>query len=399
MRITLTISDELGRAQPVVIAVTRFTIGSDADNDLVIDGTGVSRRHALIENFESIVHLTDCGSETGTFVNDKRINGGAVLCDGDRITIGPARNLRVSLNRPRPESSHAAAKSAAPLGQSSRQAPAANRRFSTPGIALAAVALILIVAVPLIALLSPDGGRRERRPVSSRDQDKRDEGKPPPGPRPQDERGQPANGESPPLPLTVEQVEKAAAQFMRRISSDDRPYVFAPYAVNGLEDIKRRVEQLAASPALVGALNSINTAGPAIAAEARREGIEPGLVIFTSLAETEGGRVAGDQMLITRRVLPELLSLKKTLGTESADKSLILVAAYRMGGGTKKSHPLLGTMRRVVRNPLTDRNVWFLREHGGLDDRAYNFVVSFLALGVIAESPRRFGVKAPPVAY
>lgn len=53
------------------------------------------------------------------------------------------------------------------------------------------------------------------------------------------------------------------------------------------------------------------------------------------------------------------------------------------------------TRRRVVKNPLTDRNVWFLREHGGLDDHA----VGFLALGVIAESSRRFGLMAAPVAY
>jgi hypothetical protein len=56
-------------------------------------------------------------------------------------------------------------------------------------------------------------------------------------------------------------------------------------------------------------------------------------------------------------------------------------------------------MTRVVKNPLTDRNVWYLREHGGLDDRAYEFVVRFLALGVIGENPRRFGVAAQPVAY
>jgi hypothetical protein len=97
--------------------------------------------------------------------------------------------------------------------------------------------------------------------------------------------------------------------------------------------------------------------------------------------------------------MPDLLSLRKTLGTESADKSLILVAAYKMGGGTKKSHPLLRTMTRVVKNPLTDRNVWFLRERGSLDDQPYQFVVNFLALGVIAENPRRFGITAPAIAY
>ena len=56
-------------------------------------------------------------------------------------------------------------------------------------------------------------------------------------------------------------------------------------------------------------------------------------------------------------------------------------------------------MTRAVKNPLTDRNVWYLREHGSLDDAAYNFVVNFLALGVIAENPRRFNVAASPIAY
>jgi hypothetical protein len=94
-----------------------------------------------------------------------------------------------------------------------------------------------------------------------------------------------------------------------------------------------------------------------------------------------------------------LVELRKTLGTESADKSLILVAAYRMGGGTKRSHPLIRIMTRVIKNPLTDRNVWYLREQGALDDEVYTFIVRFLALGAIAESPRRFGVKAQALSF
>jgi hypothetical protein len=56
-------------------------------------------------------------------------------------------------------------------------------------------------------------------------------------------------------------------------------------------------------------------------------------------------------------------------------------------------------MRRVVNNPTTERNVWYLRERAALDAEAYAFVVRFLALGVIAENPRQFGVEAPALSF
>ncbi len=394
-QITLALNDGRGR---VAVESARFTIGYSHDNDLAIDDPRVSRRHALIERFDGIVQISDCGSEGGTFVNGKRINGGAVLRNGDMISIGPACNMLVSISSAGPESSIAEDKTraeqpAALIAGSNAIIP----QFTTPVIAMASVVLILLIAVPLIIFLNKDSSHRTGRGSYSREQQGEDEKKRTPDlPR---ERNANGNSEAPSKAVTVEEVEKIAVQFMRRISSDDKPYVFPPNAVNALGDISKRVEQYSQSSALVGALNSMATAAQAIAAEARREGIEPGLVISTALAEAEGARSPSDQMATARQILPGLLSLRKTLGTESADKSLILVAAYRMGGGTKKSHPLLRTMTRAVKNPLTDRNVWYLREHGSLDDEAYNFVVNFLALGVISENPRRFNVAAPPIAY
>jgi len=394
-QITLTLND--GRGQ-VAVESARFTIGHSHDNDLAIDDPRMSRRHALIERFDGIVQISDCGSESGTFVNGKRINGGAVLRNGDAISIGPACNMLVSISSAGPESPIAEDKNRAEQpATSSAQSNAFIPQLTTPVIAMASVVLILLIAVPLIIFLNKDSSRRTGRASYSREQQGEGEKKRTPDlPR---ERNANGNSDAVSKAVTVEEVEKIAVQFMRRISSDDKPYVFPPGAVSALGDISKRVERYSQSPALVGALNSMATAAQAIAAEARREGIEPGLVISTALAEAEGARTPSDQMATARRILPGLLSLRKTLGTESADKSLILVAAYRMGGGTKKSHPLLRTMTRAVKNPLTDRNVWYLREHGSLDDEAYNFVVNFLALGVIAENPRRFNVAAPPIAY
>ena len=184
---------------------------------------------------------------------------------------------------------------------------------------------------------------------------------------------------------------------MSRISKDDRPYIFPSNSTDALARMRKKIEEYRASPSLAGLLNSLSQRAPEIAMRARREGIEPDLVFYTALAETDGGRKGSDAAAIAREIMPELLSLKAMFGTEMADKSLILVAAYRMGGGTRKSHPLLATMRRLVNNPLTDRNVWHLHEHGGLDAEVYNFVLSFIALGVIAQNPRQYGIAAAPL--
>lgn len=400
-QITLTLSDERGPSEQVAVEATRFTIGHSPDNDLAIDDPMLSRRHALIERFDGIVQISDCGSEHGTCVNGKRINGGVVLRNGDMISIGAACNILVSINGSGSERSVAVDRThTEQFAASGAQSNEIMHRLTTPVIAVASVVLILLVALPLIIFLSKDSRSRSGRIAYSKERQDEDEKKRTPDPvRPDEERTTNGNNDTASKAVTVEEVEKVAVQFIRRISSDDRAYVFPSNAVNALGDIRRRIEQYAQSPAFAGALNSMTSAAQAIAAEARREGIEPGLVISTALAESEGARTPSDQMATARRILPELLSLRKTLGTESADKSLILVAAYKMGGGTKKSHPLLRAMTRAVKNPLTDRNVWYLREHGSLGDEAYGFVVNFLALGVIAENPRRFGVAAPPIAY
>lgn len=400
-QITLTFSDGRGRFESVAVEAARFTIGCGHDNDLAIDDPGLSRRHAVIERFDGLVQISDCGSEGGTFVNKRRVTGGTVLRNGDTISIGSACKVVVSIRSAGPDNPVASDQTCAEQQSVSNAQPdSIIPRLTTPVIAMASVVAILLIAIPLLIFLSREGRRRAGRASYLKEtQGVGEKTRTPDLPRADDVRNAGGNGDSSSKAITVEEVEKVAVQFMRRISSDAKPYVFPPNAVGALGDIGKRVERYAQSPALVGALNSMATAAQAIAAEARREGIEPGLVISITLAEAEGARTPGDQMATARRILPDLLSLRKTLGTESADKSLILVAAHRMGGGTKKSHPLLRTMTRAVKNPLTDRNVWFLREHGSLDDEAYNFVVNFLALGVIAENPRRFNIAASPIAY
>lgn len=63
------------------------TIGRQADNDIVLDGPGVSRRHARLDSDDSAYRLVDLSSTNGTFVNDEEA-AETLLADGDHITIG-----------------------------------------------------------------------------------------------------------------------------------------------------------------------------------------------------------------------------------------------------------------------------------------------------------------------
>jgi uncharacterized protein YkwD len=68
-----------------------ITIGSHRSNDVVIDDTTVSRRHATITHNRGRFELTDLSSTNGTFVNGGRVRGSIALGRGDEVRFGSAR--------------------------------------------------------------------------------------------------------------------------------------------------------------------------------------------------------------------------------------------------------------------------------------------------------------------
>jgi hypothetical protein len=392
--VTLTVRDEHERARVVDLSGNRFTIGRSPDNDLSIDDRGLSRRHALIETFDGIVQISDCGSQNGTFVNGVQVRGSIRLNDGDVISIGNACEIEVRFI----EKERAAKDPISIAAPSSREEGSTRRWASTPVIAVAAMVLIMLVTVPVALLIKGGGKSRRARPSGEEIIESLERGGAPESPARIDPVAEKPGPDPGPGAISLDQIERSAAQVMRRVSSDDKPYVFPSGSTSALADIRKKIEEYRASPSVAGVLNSLRQRAPEIAMRARREGIAPDLVLFTALAETDGGRKSAEPSATALAIMPELLSLKATFGTEMADKSLILVAAYRMGGGTRKSHPLLATMRRLVNNPLRDRNVWYLHERGGLDADVYNFVLSFIALGIIAQNPSQYGIAASPLA-
>ena len=69
----------------------QLRLGSDADNDLTLPGEKVSPHHAIIRRRGVVYKITDLNSDSGTYVNGKRITGPTLLRNGDVVLIGDTR--------------------------------------------------------------------------------------------------------------------------------------------------------------------------------------------------------------------------------------------------------------------------------------------------------------------
>lgn len=407
--VLLTISAGAGKGRRIPVQSRRFTIGRNPDNDLSIPDSSLSRRHAVIENFSGVIQISDCGSQNGTRVNSDPVIGGVVLHDGDVITlsdtcelmiqigsnggVSPGRSAPVQAAFPTPAAVPASVSPPAIFQQPSGSGPS---WLSAPIVAAGSVVVILVFAGLLILILGIGSEDRPRRTTTNSNLQTLSDVEPLETPLETQIETEIGNTN---VEVTgsasLEHVEKAATQVMRRISSDDKTYGFSE---KSLRDIEQKVREYQTRPGFAASLASMQRASQSIATEARREGIEGGLVIYVALANTDGGQT-GDPVANARAVMPELLRLRAIFGTNDSDSSLILIAASRVGKAERRSHPLLAVIRRLVKNPLTQRNVWFLHERGGINSEAYNFVLKVLALGVIAQDPRQFGVAADPLVF
>lgn len=76
-------------AEPFVLAAPGQTlIGRSPDNQIVLDGKKVSRKHAEVIARDGAFVLKDSGSTFGTYLNGTRIEGPQVLSPGDIVLVG-----------------------------------------------------------------------------------------------------------------------------------------------------------------------------------------------------------------------------------------------------------------------------------------------------------------------
>jgi two-component system, cell cycle response regulator len=72
-----------------VLDKPRIGIGRGADNEIVLEGDSVSRRHAHMERRSNRWWVMDDGSTNGTYVNEEQIPREQALNNSDRLKVGP----------------------------------------------------------------------------------------------------------------------------------------------------------------------------------------------------------------------------------------------------------------------------------------------------------------------
>jgi predicted component of type VI protein secretion system len=356
--ITLIFND--GKRREVAVPSGSFSIGRSQENNLVIERPGLSRRHAVIGNLEDGVKVADCESANGTFLNGAPVRTETPVKDGDVISLGQVLDIQIRIG----------VRMAAPKESS-----------HLPMALIGVMAVILIGALVLIVAM------RRPRPTT------------PPVPQPTLETTQsveptPASsstGSRPCESISNDQVELAAKQVLRRISIDKQDYAFP--AGRPLDDLRNEIVRHCGSASLAASLSALKAQQGRIAA-ACGSSMDPDLVLYATLAAIDGSPKTSPAETALG-IIPALKSLRITFEDNTADSTLIAVAALKEGVWPKGAHPLLGRMRKTVTNPFTQRNVWYLHQSGAIDDQAYALVVRFLALGVIARNPRPFGIDAP----
>lgn len=65
-----------------------IVLGRSSEADILIEDTGVSRRHLEIRTGNGVTHAVDMGSTNGSYVNGQRVSGSTELTDGSTITMG-----------------------------------------------------------------------------------------------------------------------------------------------------------------------------------------------------------------------------------------------------------------------------------------------------------------------
>ena len=86
--IALVISGLLYPTKRPLFTKTVVSIGSAADNDIVLDGKPMAAHHARISLIDGVHYVEDLGSASGTFLNYRRITAPAIVRFEDRVRVG-----------------------------------------------------------------------------------------------------------------------------------------------------------------------------------------------------------------------------------------------------------------------------------------------------------------------
>jgi len=152
----------------VTIPDGESSVGRSDSNDLVVQSSSVSRRHAVFSFVDGVLTVTDTGSKNGTRVNRKKAAPHHALKHGDVVTFGsvsfkiewPTSSVAVETDADKTEIGRGPGKTEVFSGQPRPQAPVSMRAKPTVSPlfigALGVIAVIVVIVLLYVFLSGPD---------------------------------------------------------------------------------------------------------------------------------------------------------------------------------------------------------------------------------------------------
>ncbi len=448
-KMRLIFNDENGKPRVELVEKDKFIIGRHSECDLCVRLSELSRKHLQIERFGAVFVVSDLGSSNGTTLNGEKLGEPVALKNGDVLNCGGVLELKVEINedfsdngeskedKSKDSNSQFGSVSSGQVNfasesigfesteQKEKQSAVLSAFIIAPILGLFVLAIVGLLFVftgekkkssdnaPLPRRWNESSGKQtkggfdekvELTDISSRgvDENSKIDGKH----ESLSSNVESINEDSAKGKLSevdekqarLEKVERYAVLFARQIAFHDANYAFTKKQI---EEISARVADFSGSTALANNLKAVKRNSYQLGQIAKRQGLKPQFLAIVVAAQL--GKKQGDVLQKAREILPLLGELKISLGNELADDNLLIVAALDQlqRGGDRLA--MRKTVEALSNQPGIDakkaRTVWFLHEKGKLLDSQYEAVLTFLAIGAIAQNPSEFNLEAEPLVF
>ncbi|HKX82675.1 MAG TPA: FHA domain-containing protein [Pyrinomonadaceae bacterium] len=416
--------DDGGEERSATVTGESFVIGRHSSCDLTIPDGRLSREHLKIERFGDDYFASDLGSSNGSTLNGEELSARAPLNEGDYLLLGGGVEINVTFEAEFYIASSVEAQDdsvvADPVADAAPMSVPDPSPLAVPTVAAAAPSSSLPVSLffigPLLALfvLVLVGGLiylmsdNKKTTIATNDfQYSTDDDDPPKNkkdddPRPSnsvnvstDDPTQPTS--SPTLPSQTPSgefagIETSGTAFLRRIATNDtRAFLTGDQA----KRVSAKVKQFSGSSALAANIESARKSKSQIGSLATAKNLKPQFLATAAIAKL--GSTRGDVLQTATGMADILDKLGTHVGNELADDSLLMVAAYDQGVSgefLKMRNQLQELANKYPESSRQIRTIWFLKEKNQISDSEFDRALTFLAIGVITQNPKAFGVNA-----
>lgn len=420
--------DENGEHQRFLVESERFVVGRHSANDLCISSEKISREHLEIERRDERFVAIDCNSSNGTTLNGEKLIEPTFLRSGDKLNLGGGLEIEIEIVSRESEPRFAAPvySGASATGETGLPAAAnistvskTNNDSDGGGIPMSFFYLAPLFGLGILLFLGAivyvsSGGNKtkiaesENDIIVSRDTDvSEDESETnvrvEKSPRPTIEKSGSSNSTSNSMPTPDDsptaknlpdtvKIEQNSTAFLRRIAQND-PKAFLTSERAQIVDAK--IKQLRGSSALADNIKSAKAGAAQIQALATAKNMKPQFLAVAALTKLGDNR--GNVLQAAQSMTDILEKLDTHIGSELADDSLLVIAAYEQGAAgefLKMRNMLQQLSNQFPESSRTIRSVWFLHKNGKISNAQFDFAVRFLAIGTITQNPKDFNVNA-----